>query len=139
MFYCDVVIGDLNTNLKRRLQRIFNSCIRYIYNLKKYDRLTPYYNTIFNCPLENYFKIRLLIFIFKIIRSRTPVYLYENLQFSVSNRTNNIDIPAHLTNIMGNSFIVRAARVWNSLPSELKLINNVGPFRRRILEYFNDL
>lgn len=138
LFYCDVVFGDLNSSLNRTIQRIFNSCIRYVFSLKRNDRLSNYYSKILGCTLENYFKIRTLIFTYKIIKNHSPPYLHNNLIFSISSRTNNLIIPTHNSGIMSNSFAVRSSRLWNNIHNDIKNSSSVESFRNKLLKHFND-
>jgi hypothetical protein len=36
-FYCDIVFSHLSSVDSRRLQVAFNSCTRYVFNLRRYD------------------------------------------------------------------------------------------------------
>ena len=36
--YCDILLTDLNCDLKEKL-RVRNMCIRYIFNIRKYDHV----------------------------------------------------------------------------------------------------
>ena len=39
--YCSVVYLDASANLRTRIQRLSNYCIRYIYEVRMYERITP--------------------------------------------------------------------------------------------------
>ena len=40
--YCSTIYMDITTALKVHLQRLLNTCIRYIYGLRRNARITPY-------------------------------------------------------------------------------------------------
>ena len=40
--YCNVVYADISNGLIAQLQRLSNSCIRYIYGLRRSEHITPY-------------------------------------------------------------------------------------------------
>ena len=40
--YCSVVYLDASQGLRERLQRLSNTCVRYIFGLRKDARITPY-------------------------------------------------------------------------------------------------
>ncbi|KAI5717706.1 hypothetical protein M8J77_026106 [Diaphorina citri] len=46
-----------------------------------------------------------------------------------------LDIPLHRTDFMGKSFTVNAARLWNQLPTELRVLQSRLPFKLLAKEY----
>ncbi|KAI5737875.1 hypothetical protein M8J77_000209 [Diaphorina citri] len=46
-----------------------------------------------------------------------------------------LDIPLHRTDFMGKSFSVNAARLWNQLPTELRVLQSRLPFKLLAKEY----
>ena len=42
--YCDVLFPHLKTALESKIQKVQNCCVRFIFNIRKYDRehITPY-------------------------------------------------------------------------------------------------
>ena len=133
--YGNVIFSKMDTETERHLKVCYNSCIRFIFNLRRFDHVSRFQSSIFGLSLEKFYDYQLLLFIFKLIKFKEPLYLYEELQFSRSNRTHNLLIPTHGTNYMGNSFVVRGARLWNALPHSLKAIDSLGEFKRKCKEH----
>lgn len=136
-FYNDILFSNFNCKNDLKVRRIYNSCLRYIFGLRKYDHVSPYSDSIYNCSFKNYFRIRLLTFLHKLIVSGTPGYLYGRLVFSSSIRTHNLIIPTHSTSIMDGSVLVRGASLWNSLENEIKSTSSIEEFKRRCMNFFN--
>lgn len=136
--YGNVIFSKMNVDTERHLQVCFNSCIRFIYNLRRFDHVSQFQRSIFDLSLSKFYQFQLLLFLFKLINFKEPQYLFESLVFSRSNRTNNIIIPVHHTNFMGNSFAVRGARLWNDLPHNLKSITLFSEFKRRCKEHLKN-
>ena len=40
--YCNVVYSDINHQQSDQLQRLSNSCVRYIFGLRRQDHITPF-------------------------------------------------------------------------------------------------
>lgn len=136
--YGNVIFSHLSVETERHLKVCFNSCIRFIYNLRRYDHVSQYQSSILGIPLQKYFHLQLLVFLFKLIKFKEPTYLYEELSFSRSQRTHNILIPTHHTNYLGNSFVVRGARLWNALPHRLKNLTSISDFKQQCREYLRN-
>ena len=47
--YCDVLLIDLNYNLTEKLQHVHNMCIRYIFNIRKYDHVSSSFKNCHGC------------------------------------------------------------------------------------------
>jgi hypothetical protein len=44
--YCDVVYCDANKEMEVRLSKMLNACVRYVYNLRKFDHVSEFYNKL---------------------------------------------------------------------------------------------
>ena len=44
--YADSVYQDLTDESAYKLQKVQNSCVRFICNILKYDHISPYYNNL---------------------------------------------------------------------------------------------
>ena len=137
--YGNPIFSKMNVDTERRLQVCFNSCIRFIYNLRRFDHVSQFQRSIFGLSLSMFYQFQLLLFLFKLIKFQEPQYLFDSLVFSRSARTHNIIIPVHRTNSMGHSFAVRGARLWNDLPHNLKNITSFNEFKRRCKEHLVNL
>jgi len=42
--YGDVVYSDLTNELAKRLQHVQNACVRFMFDLRYFDQLSPYFN-----------------------------------------------------------------------------------------------
>ena len=91
-----------------------------------------------NMPILHVNRIRLIaIETFKILHKISPVYLHDLVSYKESNysfRYDNLaDVPRVSTTRYGKStFSYEAAVVWNSLPNELRKVEEFGEFRRLV-------
>ena len=105
--YCCLVYNSLNQELNTELERLLNSCIRFIFNVPFDEDITPYYNELGRLRLSKKREYILGIFIFNLFECKSPEYLYNKFLFknSVSSRalrTYGLDlqIPIHRTSLL---------------------------------------
>lgn len=115
---------------KRKLNTTYNNIVRYVYDIRKFDRIPLYSVLILRMSLDNYFKYKSVIFLHSIINSGKPEYLYEKLIFCRSNRGNRINEICHRRQASDGQFFIRTIRLWNLIPNNLQTINSAVKFKR---------
>lgn len=141
--YCDIILSNLNANLSSRLQRVHNACVRYICNIRKYDHVSPSFQTLSWLRLSDRRALHSLVLLFQILRTATPIYLasrFQNLssyhQLSTRSHHNNLlIIPYHKTSLYSSSYTVSVARNWNSLPSDIRGCWTITSFRSKLHKF----
>ena len=88
--YCDVVLSSMSSEVLGRLNVLFNSCTRYVFGLRRYDHLSEFRTNILGCDFNTFLKYRYLLFLFKILRSKSPSYLYGIIRPGQSSRAQNL-------------------------------------------------
>lgn len=134
--YCDVVLGSLDSNSKRKLELVFNACVRYVFNLRKFDHVSMHKKGILGCDIFKYSTYRWCTYLYKLINSQTPSYLYEKLSFSRSTRTMNLNLPSNRSVLLNTSFFVKAPCAWNALPINVKNARTLNSFKSNCLSYY---
>lgn len=129
LLYGYLLFFPLDTACNTKLTLIYNSCLRYIYRLRKYDHISEYQNSIFGCSLANYLQFRSCAFLYKLQRSGQPSYLADQLIPGFSSRTMNFALPRHSSRQFSMSFFVHGITLWNALPVSAKRATSVGTFR----------
>jgi hypothetical protein len=61
-FYCDVIFSRLSSVDGLWLQVSFNSCTRYVFNLRRFDNLSVNRNAVLDIPLFEFFDFHVLSF-----------------------------------------------------------------------------
>lgn len=120
-----------------RLRVALNSCVRYVFNLNRYDRVSHLQKQLLGCSFQDFFKLRVCLTLFKIIKFSSPLYLKDKLQAFQSQRARNFIIPQYNTSHYGNTLFVRGIVYWNSLPNDIKNNNSVSGFRQDCMAWFN--
>ena len=133
--YCDIIYSATTSDILSRLQQAFNSCLRYVLDLRKYDHISEHSTRLLGCSLETYFKFRAATFLFKIINFPVPSYLLPYRSAAISNRTSNIALPTYPPGSNFNSsFRVRACNIWNNIqPHNIKRLTSISAFKQQCL------
>lgn len=134
--YGDVLLLNASSASLNRLRVALNACVRFVYNLNRYSRVTHLQQELLGCPFKEFIKFRTCLTMFKIVNFSIPPYLADKIQIARSTRTRNLIIPRHSTTHYGNSFIVRGATIWNQLPNAIKNIQTIAGFRKECITWF---
>ena len=134
--YCDVLYSSCNAMLLKKVNVAFNSVIRYVQGLTKYDHITQYNKTLLNCTFFNFMKYRHCCLVFKIWQNGPP-YLADLFRRGQSVRTNNFITLFNRSNIMMNSFASRGIKLWNNLPLDIKHTNSFHRFKKMSFLHFS--
>lgn len=127
--YADICCVNLNEDLLNKLDRLLNSGIRFIYDLKKYDHISQYRLKLKWLPIRERRYCRILGLLYNILNDpSSPCYLKEEFHFLAETHSLNLRskkslvlaTPLHRTSFVDNSFVVTAVRLWNELPSNIK-------------------
>lgn len=130
--YCDNVYGPcLDAVDIRRIQKTQNSCLRFIYGIKRPHRISYKLCETNWLNMYNRRQLHMACFFMKIIMNKTPPYLLERIQFRTDvhnvniRRKDIITIPKHNKELFKRSFSYTAAHVLNRLNKLVKYKNDV--------------
>lgn len=127
--YSNALVGSVD-----KLRVALNACIRYIYNLSRYSRVSHLQKNLIGCPFVNFYKYRSCVNLFRIIQSSSPAYLFDKLVPFRGTRTQSFRVPQHSSSYYSQSFFVRGVVTWNSLPSSIKSNNSIPCFKMDLLQ-----
>jgi Reverse transcriptase (RNA-dependent DNA polymerase) len=131
--YCDVIFSKTTARLRERLKIALNSCARYIYGIPRRQHISEHTNKILGVPLDTFFSYRICQAMFRLIKSGSPSYLYDELQFGRSERIFGLLTPSHRSFARASSFFVQGAILWNGLPVEVRRESSMGKFKKECL------
>lgn len=136
LIYGCEIFSNCDSTSKNKLDILYNNIIRYVYGLRKYDHVSSFTKSLYGVTFENFLKIRVLIFLHKIIYTRKPQYLYNNIQFARSNRGKKIIIPKHRCLVSEWQFYINAVRLWNTIPHKQQLNSNAMHFKTFLFKFY---
>lgn len=135
ILYCSSVLGDLHENVFYKLQKAYNSCLRFIFRVPRWARMTPYSIKFLGCPLREFLKFRTCLTIHRLLLTQTPMYLSDKLCLGRSERLGHIMLPRNRSAVKNNSFLVYGSSLYNRLPRDLKNLS-LNQFKKYCHQYF---
>ncbi|KAL1448214.1 hypothetical protein WDU94_005667 [Cyamophila willieti] len=143
MDYCDVVYcTNLKVELQNSLQRAQNACVRYVCNLRKFDRVSQHYLGLDWMRLDTRQNLHMLLLLYNLLRSQgPPQYFQETWTYLQTSRLASLgllEIPRHQTRIFGDSYHISVARLWNSLHRDIRDSPSLGSFKNSLVKFFKE-
>ena len=135
--YCLVLYYPCLTQKDRqRLQVIQNNCCRFIFGIRKYDHVNEKIAQLNWLKISNVFRYLLLTFVYKLLKSSTPMYLRSKLIFrsqihNMPVRSDYLTMPQHKTVFFSRSFTYNAVNIFNNFYT-LFDSGSLAIFRRNI-------
>jgi len=93
LFYGIEIFRNCDVRDLRTLTVAFNSVVRYVFNLRRFDHVSELTYKILDLNLTSWIDLRILIFFHKIVTSGEPKYLFNKLTPATSVRTKNYICP----------------------------------------------
>ena len=142
--YCSVVYMDLTAELKIHLQRLANTCIRYIYGLRRNAHITPYRRELGWLKTDSRRTYFAALAMYKIIQMKEPSYLaslFETYDSKKPTRGIRKDLKVpYLSSVPGtNLFQVQSAKMWNALPTCIRDLPSLCHFKNAIWKHLFNL
>ena len=81
--YCNSLYACTPQYLLNKLKKVLNACIRFIFNLPLYSRISllPYYKECHILPIDYRIRYKLCLIVFKILNDIAPVYLKKPISY----------------------------------------------------------
>ena len=137
--YCCLVWDGFDDYLAETLQKLQNRAARIITGAPYTNvRTTEIFKQLGWKKLDESRQEQKAIMMFKIVNGLTPPYLKEMFKDDIGSQyyslrqSNTLQIPKVRTDIYRNSFAYTGAKLWNSLPKDLKEEPSISKFKKRI-------
>lgn len=124
-----------------RIQRVQNSCIRFIYGIRKFQHVSHKFSELGWLKMQYRFNVYMLCLYHKILIFKSPPYLYNKITFRSDVHNINvryrglITTPMHRTSLFERGFQYNIATLYNDLPSEMKFFK-LSKFKNEIKKYY---
>ena len=133
--YCNALFAALPTSTLAPLQRVQNAAARLVLGLKQSDHITPALKELHWLPIKQRILYKLSILVYKSLHHEAPVYLTELFNYISDNAVSHLCVLQTTINWMTRlqfgerSLSVAGARQWNSLPADIRTINDFKLFK----------
>lgn len=143
--YADTCYLDAKEEHLNKLERLLNTCIRFIFGLRKYDHVSEFRAKLNWLPIRDRRNLRIVCLLYSIITDpNTPSYLKSMIHLLSDNHdrmlrsSNNLllSIPLHHSGFVSNSFSVVAVRLWNELPDDVRKAPSRNSFKYSVHRHY---
>lgn len=135
--YADSLYGPCLTSISvNKIQKVQNSCLRLIYGIRKYERISHKLKEIKWLNMKNRRLHHSACLFHNIVINKTPSYLHNKIKFRTDVHTLNIRFkglltpPIHQTELFKRSFRYQICKVYNGIDKELKTCT-IGTFKHK--------
>lgn len=118
--FCDSIYGPCLDNVaKRRIQVLQNSCLRFIFGIRRRNHITYKLKEVQWLDMAKRRELHSISFYYKILKNRCPPYLSNKIKLRTASHTVNIrhrylvDIPKHNREFFKCSFSYNVANLIN--------------------------
>ena len=139
---CNSLLINLPDKDLRKLQRIQNSSARLVALSKKRDHITPVLFDLHWLPVIHRIDFKVLLLTYKTLSGMAPAYMSDMLHPYVPTRTlrssssNLLQMPSARTITYGErAFSIRAPKLWNALPLNIKQAGSVEHFKKLLKQH----
>lgn len=141
--YCDVLYGPCLDKVDiNRIQRAQKSCLRFIYGVKKYEKISHKLLEAEWLSMAARRQLHSLILFHNVIVNKSPPYLFDKIVFRSDVHTLNLRYkgllspPTHRTAIYRRSFSYTIYYLYNQLPSVYKHLSTSN-FKTQVKKHLN--
>ena len=144
--YCCEVWNVFNATQSKRLQKLQNRAARIVLNMSnEVDHSTALHALGWE-PLKTERKKAKAKIMYKILNKVGPkslAYLFshksEKADYNLRGISSNLCLPKPHTNNMKNSFMYDGAKLWNSIPEDIRKSKSLSSFRNKITAHTYEL
>ena len=137
--YCNSTLSGLPSCSLNRLQKVQNNAARLVLRKRKSDHVTHLLEKLHWLPVEARIHYKIATLAFRHFENSLPSYLSELLHTYQPSRTLRssseklLKVPKTYLKSAGNrSFYFQAAKIWNSLPTNVRSSPSLSSFKKNL-------
>ncbi|RJG15175.1 hypothetical protein D4A39_16695, partial [Alcanivorax profundi] len=136
--YCNGLHTGLTKRAVKQLQYIQNAAARVLTRTRKYDHISPVLRSLHWLPVSQRIEFKAALLVFKALHGSAPKYIsdmlvpYEPSRTLRTSGTGLLLVPRVRTKHGEGAFQFYAAKIWNSLPDEVRQASTLTMFKSRL-------
>ena len=137
--YANIILFGATDKVISRLQRVQNWAAKVILTKTKYDSNFETRKTLHWLPIWERIEFKLLVMVYNCLKGDAPVYLKKLLKINVGygNLRSNASMKLTISYVKNKTFAYKAfsvagPRLWNSLPHNIRYINDLSKFKKSL-------
>lgn len=138
-FGSPVYFPCLDSETMLKLQRLQNSCLRYIYGIRKYEHVSHKLREVSWLNVKNRLLLLSATFYHRILLTKSPPYLYARIRYRTDihnvnvRRKNMISLPKYKLTLFKRSFTYHIWQTYNGISESTKDLP-IARFRKALWE-----
>lgn len=142
--YCSNIWSVCGKTSLGKLQKVQNFAAKVAVGRgRKYDHATPFINELGWLRIEEKVRYDVGMYVFRILEEEIPNWVTNFRPVSAligrqTRQSNHLIVPRKRTKIAEQAMSVRGARLWNSLPVDLKAIHVKSRFKKQLFSYIKE-
>ena len=132
---CNSLLYGISSYDLNKLQKFQNSCARLIYRKRKYDHVSGILKELHWLPSEARIYYKVLCYVFKSLHGLAPKYLADLIKIKRPHHLS-LEVPRSLSQYGDRAFSRAGPRLWNALPVNLRMIENLERFKVQLKHHF---
>ena len=137
--YCNSLLAGLPDVEYAKLQKVHNTAARIVTRTLKFDHITPLLVKLHWLPIPLRIEYKILLLVFKATHDMAHVYLQElvpsykpgrNLRSAYKGQL--LEPRINLKTYGERAFSAVGPKLWNRLPSDVSLLNDIDSFKRAL-------
>ena len=144
--YCNAVLSALSQSQLNTLQKLQNSAVRFIFDLRKRVHIRPYLKKLHFLPVKERISFKIALLTFKALHGTAPEYISQLLRLKDPNSIYSLrgnsnpyilkhDFKPNFRGTYG-AFSVKAPLIWNVLPTEIRSETKLDRFKKLLKTHF---
>ena len=137
--YCDIVYQNMPDYLKQKIQKVQNSCFRFIFGLRKYDHVSHCLKKLDTLNMHERRLLHGLTIMHKVEKKLVPIYLSQRVTRNFDHHNYNtrfkcdIVVERCVTSKRKNAFFPKFIKMYNELSKKVDSKNvTIITFKKRI-------
>ena len=139
--YSNGLLYGLPDILIKKLQRVQNKAARIVTRTPRREHITPILHELHWLPAHRRVQYKVLLYTYKCLNNRAPIYLEELVQKKESTRAlrssqqSKLTAPRSRTRYGDRTFTNASYTLWNALPAHMTTLPNLDCFKRALKTY----
>ena len=141
--YCNVIFRTASRILWDRIQRIQNNCVRFIFNLRKYDHISSEFSKLDTLNMYNRSLSHALTYMFKCVNGKVPEYLSQNVRYvrevnpRITRAADQLIGYGFSTRYGANTFFNKVGGIYNNFTKFVQFKPNcsIVTFKKKVFHY----
>ena len=138
--YCNALLFGLPKYQLDRLQKVQNAAARVVFQIAKFDHITPALIDLHWLPVTFRVQFKLLLLVYKSLHNQSPPYIKDLLSpkpatnYALRSSTQSLlFVPKANCSSLGDRAFAHAAPVlWNSLPLTIRTSSSLAIFKKQL-------